>query len=173
VGGRGATAVLLGAFGLILAGCGLLPGARGISSAGCSNIASAGACSEQIDRIAARHPGASQVDITCGVPVCDRRSGSGTAVVTFPDGSTVRDTFAYTGDPAPLPVPSCTGLAPDLCGRIAVSQADSAPPSKRITGIAVVCSGACTPTKGEAEVTVSFSDGSQEGSGVGWEGGLP
>jgi hypothetical protein len=173
VASRGATAVLLGAIGLSFAGCGFFAGSRGGTSGGCTNIASGGACTEQIDRIAARHPGASQVDITCGVPVCDRRGGSGTAVVTFPDGSVVRDTFAYTGDPAPLPVPSCTGLARDVCVRVATSQADNAPPSKRIVGIAVSCSGTCTPTKGEAEVTVSFGDGSQEQSGVGWDGGLP
>lgn len=169
----GVTWLLLGAIGLSLAGCGLFSESRGITSGGCANINSGGACSEQIDRISARHPGASQVELTCGVPVCDRRSGSGTAVVTFPDGSVVRDTFAYTGDPAPLPVPSCTGLARDVCVRVATSQAEEAAPSKRIVAIAVVCSRPCTPTKGDAQVTVSFGDGSQEQSGVGWDGGLP
>jgi hypothetical protein len=161
----------------LLAGCGLLLGPGGdagmLASSSCAMI-SGGACTEQAALVAARHPGATNVDLTCTVPVCDRRGGSGTAVVTLADGSTVRDLFAYVGDPGPMPVPTCIGLAPDVCRRVAESRVNDVWPSKRVVAVAVRCAAAqCVANKGEAEVTVTLGDGSTEEGGFGWEGGLP
>jgi len=174
--GRGTQAVLLVAAGLVLAGCGLLGGSvsRGLTSSGCANIQSGGACQEQVDRVAARHPGATSVDLSCAVPVCDRKGGRGTAVVTMANGTTVNDTFVYTGDPAPVPVPSCTGMPLDACRHLAESQADSIPPSKRIVAIAVACTTApCTSDAGDASVTVTLGDGTKQQGSTSWSGGPP
>jgi hypothetical protein len=155
-----------------LGGCAIVGSSSGMS-ASCDDLPG-GACSEQIDRAGARHPGATSVDLTCGVPVCDRRGGAGTAVVTLRDGSTVVDTFTYTGDPGPVPRPSCLKLAFAACQALADQQVDQAPPSKRIARIKVTCTAAqCTEAAGEAEVELAFADGSVTSGGSSWEGGLP
>jgi hypothetical protein len=170
----------IGATGLTVAfvasGCGALLGGAGagVSSSSCANFTSSGACTEQADRVAARHPGAVSVDLTCTVGACDRRSGSGTAVVTMPDGSVVDDVFAYVGDPAPMPAPTCAGLAPDACRAVAVSAFAETAPSRRVIAISATCNAAaCTATKGDATYAITFADGSQESGGMGWDGGLP
>ena len=90
------------------------------------------------------------------------------------DGSTVNDTFAYVGDPAPMPPPSCIGMAPGVCRKLAEAWVNDVSPSKRVVAVAVQCTEApCTADKGGAEVTVTLGDGSSEGGGMGWEGGLP
>lgn len=171
-----APALLVVASALSLSGCGLLLG-QGLggstASSGCTGIRG-GACIEQAEAIAARHPGATNVDLTCTAPVCDRRGGSGTAVVTLADGTTVGDAFAYVGDPGPDPVPSCFGLAIDVCRTVAASILDDTPPSRRVVAIEVKCSIArCVADKGETEVTTTLADGTKLESGFGWEGQLP
>ena len=108
-----------------------------------------GACQEQIDRAAARHPGATNVDVACTVPACDRKGGAGTVVVTLADGTTVKETFAYAGDPAPVPAPACSGIALDVCRGIAATTVDGLPPSKSIEAISIACTAAsCTAGPG-------------------------
>ena len=133
-----------------------------------------GACQEQFDRAAARHPDATQVDVTCTVAVCDRKGGAGTVVVTLANGARVKETFAYTGDPAPIPAPSCTGMAIDVCRSLAASTVDGIAPSKSIQAISITCTASsCTRDKGEADVRIRFADGSESQSNSGWDGGPP
>ena len=129
-----------------------------------------GACQEQIDRAVARHPGATNVDVACTAPVCDRKGGAGTVVVTLANGAKVTEPFAYTGDPAPVPVPACTGIALDLCRSIATSTVDGLSPSKAIRAVSIACTtSSCTEDRGEVEVRVQFSDGSEFQGSRGWE----
>jgi hypothetical protein len=165
-------AIRLAALMLACAGCGFAT-TSSLNGSSCANM-SGGACTEQVERVAARHPGAKTIDLECGVPVCDRRAGQGRAVVTMPDGSRVNDAFAYIGDQNPIPAPTCTGLAFDICQRVATSQADGVVPSRRIVAILVACTASsCTRSEGETMVTMTFADGAQEQGGAGWSGGLP
>ncbi len=161
---------------LVPAGCGVFFGSnvgQGVGSVGCADMPG-GPCQDQADRLAARHPGARDIEITCTAPVCDRRGGSGTAVITLGNGTTVNDTFSYVGDPAPVPPPSCTGVPPDMCRSLAQGQVDGISPMKRILAIDVRCTAAvCTPDKGEADVTVRLADGSTQQGGSSWDGGTP
>ena len=155
----------------VLAGCGLLPGsvAAPVGPGSCANVLE-GACQEQIDRAAARHPGVTNVDVACTVGVCDRKGGAGTMVITLANGATVEEAFAYTGDPAPVPVPACTGIALDLCRGIATTTVDGLPPSKAIRAISIACTApSCTEDRGETDVRVQFSDGSEFHGSRGWE----
>jgi hypothetical protein len=157
----------------VVAGCGLLAGAvPGPGFQGglvCSEM-SGGACQEQLERATARHPGATQVEVTCTDPVCDRKGGAGTVVITLPTGARVREVFTYAGDPNPLPVPACTGLAPDLCRSLATSTVDELPPSKAIRAISIACTASsCTQDRGETQVMVRFADGSDYETSTGWE----
>jgi hypothetical protein len=161
----------------VLAGCGLLPGGvpgAGFQGAGGCSAMPGGVCQEQLDLAAARHPGATQVDVTCTAPLCDRKGGSGTVVVTLANGATVTETFAYTGDPTPLPAPSCSGMAIDLCRSLATSAVDQLPPRKVIAAISIACTASsCTQARGDADVRVRFADGSEFASSTGWEGATP
>jgi len=174
--GRGTRGLLLVTAAVVLAGCGLLRGSvrQGLVSSGCSNIQSQGACQEQVDRVAARHPGATDVELTCTAPVCDRKGGTGTAVVTMPNGAKLNDTFAYVGDPAPIPAPSCIGVPPDACHSLADSSADGVPTAARIVAIDVRCTTApCTSDQGDASVTVTLGDGTKQQTSTSWRGGTP
>ncbi len=166
--------VLLAA-GAVLGGCGLLAGPvtapEGPGS--CANMPE-GACQEQIDRAAARHPGVTNVDVVCTVRVCDRKGGAGTVVVTLANGATVEETFSYAGDPAPIPAPACSGMAIDLCHSLADDTVDGLPPSKAIRAISIACTASsCTQDRGEADVGVQFSDGSEFQGSRGWEPASP
>jgi hypothetical protein len=127
-----------------------------------------------MDLAAARHPGATQLDLSCAVAVCTRANGAGTVTVTLGNGGKITETFSYVGNAAPVPAPTCTGLAMVACRRLAESTVDDTPPSKVITSIAIACSvPSCTADKGDAEVHVQFADGSEFLTNSGWEGGLP
>lgn len=169
--------VMLVAVAAVLAGCGLLQGAvsgPGFQGGGSCGAMPGGACQEQFDRAGARHPGATQVDVTCTVPVCDRKGGAGTVVVTLASGAKVNETFAYTGDPAPVPVPACSGMAIDVCRSLANSTVADLPPSKSIKAISISCTVAsCTSDRGEADVRVRFGDGGEFQTNSGWEGAAP
>jgi hypothetical protein len=159
------------AVGTVLGGCGLLAGrvAAPGGAGTCSSILE-GACDEQIDLAAARHPGVTNADVECTVPTCDRNGGAGTVVVTLADGTTVKETFAYTGDPAPVPAPACSGIALDVCRNIAATTVDGLPPSKAIEAISIACTAAsCTEDRGEVDVRVRFSDGGEFRVSQGWE----
>jgi hypothetical protein len=133
-----------------------------------------GACQEQVDRAAARHPDAAEMELACTAPVCDRADGAGTVVVTLRNGAKVTEAFTYVGDPAPIPVPECTRVAMDICRRVAASTVDSLPPSKPIRAISITCTASsCTRDKGDADVRVQFADGSEFQSNSGWEGAPP
>ena len=138
----------------VLAGCGLLPGAGfgpGFQGAGSCSMMPGGACQEQFDRAAARHPDATQVDVACTAPVCDRKGGAGTAVVTLANGAKVTEAFTYAGDPVPVPAPACSGMAIDVCRSLAASTVDGIPPSKSIRAISITCAASsCTRDKGDA-----------------------
>jgi hypothetical protein len=173
-----ARALLLAAT-VSLAGCGLLgvpgsvPGA-GFQGGGSCSMMPGGACQEQMELAAARHPDAVQLDLACTVAVCNRAGGAGSVVVTLANGVKVTETFAYTGDPAPIPAPSCTGLPADVCRRVAASAVDDLPPSKRVASISIACSKApCTRDRGDTAVQVTFADGTEFATGMGWEGGPP
>lgn len=155
----------------LLCGCGLVPGSltAPVGPGSCTSI-SEGACQEQIDQAAGRHPGLTNVDVVCAAPPCDRRGGAGTVAITLADGSTVKETFAYTGDQAPVPEPACAGMAIDLCRRLAASIVDGLPPSKAIQTISITCTAAsCTEDRGEVDVRVRFSDGGVFIVSQGWE----
>jgi hypothetical protein len=171
------TAALVVVAAVVLAGCGDLGRAAGrivngdssgLQGSSCTGLTGA-ACTQQADKVASRHPGALQVDLTCAVPKCSRASGAGTAVVTLADGSKVNDTFAYVGDPAPMPSPVCTGLAPDRCADLAQSQFDELPLDARVMRIQVTCTAAaCTDAGGEATVKLTMADGSVQEGGASW-----
>jgi hypothetical protein len=129
-----------------------------------------GACQEQVDRAIARHPGSIMVEVACTVPTCDRKSGAGTVMVTLANGETVKEAFAYTGDPASVPVPVCAGIALGVCRGIADNTVNGLPPSKSITAISIACTASsCTEDRGEVDVRVQFSDGSVFQVSHGWE----
>jgi hypothetical protein len=158
-----------------VAACSLLPapGGMGLSSSSCANLPS-GACTEQLDLVAARHPGATDVALRCDLPLCDRQHGAGTAVVTLADGTRTQDVFSYTRNPAPVPAPGCTGLAIDICRRVAASSLDDVPPSHAVAEIEITCRVArCTADAGEVTVSVTLDDGSVSQWGMAWEGGPP
>ena len=163
--------VLTAAVGVLSTACGF-SGAGSVQSASCGNMAG-GACSEQIDRMQQRHPGAVSVDLECAVPVCDRRSGQGTAVITMPDGSRLNDAFAYVGDPAAIPAPACLAVPLDQCRNLANEEAENMPPSQRIVAIQVSCTApaGCTPARGAASVSVTLGNGTTQGTETSWEGG--
>jgi hypothetical protein len=157
----------------VLGGCGLVSGHGFQGSAGCVMVPGA-ACREQLDRVAAWHADAAEVTVTCTVPVCDRKGGAGTVLVTLADGSTVKETFAYTGDPTPIPAPACSEVAPDACQSLATSTVDGLPLSKSVRAISIACTvPSCTREKGEADVRVQFGDGSVAESNTSWDGPLP
>ncbi len=159
----------------ILAGCSILSGSMTapVGPGTCANMQE-GACQEQIDRAAARHPGVTSVDVACTAPTCDRKGGAGSVVVTMADGTTVEEAFTYTGDPNPLPVPACIGLANDVCRNIATTTVDGLPPSKAIRVIAIACTASsCTEDRGEVDVRIQFGDGSEFQGSQGWEAASP
>jgi hypothetical protein len=160
---------MIAAAGVVVAACGLA-GQGSVRSASCGNVAG-GACSEQIDRMQQRHPGATSIDIECSAPVCDRRSGQGRVVITMPDGTTLNDTFAYAGDPNPAPPPACVGLAPDLCRNLATQEVENMPPSRRIMAIQVTCIAptGCNPAAGNASVSITLDDGTTQATETGWD----
>ena len=169
--GEGIRLSLLVAMSVVLTSCGAFFGTvrQSVGSSSCENM-SGGACEEQVERIAARHPGATQVDIMCAVATCDRKGGSGTAVVTMPDGTTVKDVFTYVGAQGAVPAPRCKGLPVDVCTSVADGQVDGVPPSMVVVAIDVTCTAtACTAVKGETEVTLTLADGSKREGTVGWE----
>jgi hypothetical protein len=95
-------------------------------------------------------------------------------VTTLANGATVTETFAYTGNPSPVPVPMCAGMALDLCRSLATSTVDGLPPSKSIRAISVACTASsCTEDRGEADVRVQFADGSEDQGSTSWEGAAP
>ena len=158
-----------------LGGCMLVSnsGNGTVPSSSCARLPG-GVCREQTERLAGRHPGATQVDLTCSVPVCNRAGGAITAIVTLADRATVTEAFAYRGDPNPLPNPACTAIAALVCRGIAASVVDDQPPSNRVTSVSVTCTALpCTEDKGDAQVVVDFVDGTQVTTAIGWDGGLP
>jgi hypothetical protein len=158
---------------LVVAGCGFMTQSS-VSSASCGNM-SGGACDEQIAAMEKRHPGARSIDIECSAPVCDRRAGQGTVVVTMQNGARLNDTFAYVGDPNPLPPPACTGVPLDACRNLATQEAGNMPPSQRIVATQVSCTAAagCTAESGTASISITLGDGSTHGTETSWEGGEP
>ena len=157
----------------VLAACTIGQRAAGPQSASCGDIPS-GACDEQLEKVGLRHPGAMQIDIECGPAPCTRAFGAGTARITRADGTSVVEAWTYAGDPAPLPVPLCVGVARDSCQAILETMVESLPPSKRVVGIAIQCRvGPCDERKGDAEVTITLADGTSQTTGYAWEGGPP
>jgi hypothetical protein len=161
----------------VLSGCGLVPGTgfgpRFQGSGSCADMPG-GACQEQLDLAAGRHPGATQVDVTCTAPVCNRTSGSGTVVVTMANGAKVTEAFTYVGDPAPVPEPDCSGMAIDVCRSLAASTVDGIAPSRSIRAISIACTAtSCTRDKGAADVRVMFAVGGDFQTNSGWDGALP
>jgi hypothetical protein len=159
--------------GVVLAACSIGQRAAGPQSASCGNLPS-GACDEQLEQAGLRHPGAAQIDIECGPAPRTRAFGAGTARITRADGTSVVEPWTYAGDPAPMPVPVCAGVAPDSCRAIGETIVESVPPSKRVVGIAIQCRvGPCDERKGDAAVTITLADGTTQATGYGWEGGPP
>ena len=164
---------------------GLLPVAVGMSIGGCMLVSQVdtgwsvscadlpgGACNEQGERIAAAHAGrVRQIDLECRIAACTRAQGAGTATITLTDGTTITETWSYAGDPNPLPVPTCTGIAFTLCQEWAASGSNDLPPSRRIAAVAVKCTVAsCTEQAGDLEASYTFADESTETVGMGWSG---
>jgi hypothetical protein len=157
----------------VLAACSIGQRAAGPQSASCGDIPS-GACDEQLEKVGQRHPGAVQIDIECGPAPCTRAFGAGTARITRADGTSVVEAWTYAGDPAPMPVPVCAGVARDSCQAIGETIVEAVPPSKRMAGITIQCRvGPCDERKGDAEVTITFADGSSQTTGYAWEGAAP
>ena len=156
-----------------LAACSIGQRAAGPQSVNCGNIPT-GACDEQVERLGQRHPGAVQIDVECGPAPCTRASGAGRARITRADGTTVTEAWTYAGDPGPMPVPICAGTAPGSCQSIADSVVENLRPSKRVAGIAIRCRvGPCDERKGDAEVTITLADGTNEITGYAWEDAAP
>ena len=73
-----------------------------------------------------------------------------------------------------MPVPICAGTAPGSCQSIADSVVENLRPSKRVAGIAIRCRvGPCDERKGDAEVTITLADGTNEITGYAWEDAAP
>ena len=156
-----------------LAACSIGQRAAGPQAASCGNIPT-GACEEQLEQVGLRHPGAVRIDIECGPVPCTRASGAGTATITRADGTTVREPWAYAGDPGPMPVPVCIGSAPESCRAIGERVLEDVRPSKHVVGIAIRCRVArCDENKGDAEITMTLADGTSEVTGHAWDGGAP
>src|SRR5918993_5369170 len=157
----------------VLAACSIGQRAAGPQATSCGDIPS-GACEEQLEQLGRRHPGAVQIDVECGPAPCTRALGAGTARITQADGKTVTEAFTYAGDPGPMPVPICAGTAPDSCQSIAETVVENLRPAKRVVGIAIRCRvGPCDERKGDAEVTITLADGTNEVTGYAWEGAAP
>ena len=162
--------VLLGG---VLSACSIGQRAAGPQSASCGNLPS-GACDEQLEKVGLRHPGAVQIDVECGPAPCTRAFGAGTARITRADGTSVVEAWTYAGDPAPMPVPVCAGIAPASCQAIGESVMGDVRPSKRVVGLAIQCRvGPCDERKGDAEVTITLADGTSQTTGYAWEGAAP
>ena len=149
---------------------GLGAGAR--ASGSCADLLG-GACTEQMERIGARHPGARQIDLECSPVPCTRAAGQGNARITRADGSVVNEVWSYTGDPGPVPAPLCVGLALDVCRTAATAAVNDVEPSKRVVAVDVRCQPRCTEMDGETSITITMADGSTHTSGMGWSGGPP
>jgi hypothetical protein len=171
VSSRGLLALIL--LGGVLSACSIGQRAAGPQSASCGDLPS-GACDEQLEKLGLRHPGAVQIDIECGPAPCTRAFGAGTARITRADGTSVTEAWNYAGDPAPMPVPLCPGVAPDSCQAIGESVLQDVRPSKRVVGIVIQCRvGPCDERKGDAEVTITLADGTSQTTGYAWEGAAP
>jgi len=143
----------------------------GGSSGSCENMSS-GACSEQLEAVGGRHPGAVSVDLVCRIDRCTRARGAGTAVITFGDGRRVNDTWSYVGDPRPMPVPTCAGIGQALCLQQAQEAFEDVAPSKAVVGIDIRCDVArCDERSGSATRIIRFADGTSEPGRASWEGG--
>jgi hypothetical protein len=98
-------------------GCGLLPGvpigAQGdvpFPGGSCENVPSA-VCDEQMQAAANAAGGhVRDVAVRC-TGACTRASGAGMSTVTMADGSQITRSWTYVGDPAPIPIPVCIGIA--------------------------------------------------------------
>jgi hypothetical protein len=158
--------------GVVLAGCegAVFRTSTGdVASVTCTEIAGA-ACTDQVELISARHPGAAAVELWCTARPCDRRGGSGTARVTLAGGTRLDDVFSYVGAQGADPPPVCKGLADDTCRSIARDQLDGISPSMIVAGIEITCSVAeCGEDRGEVDVTITLADGSTREGTQGWE----
>lgn len=156
---------------LVAVGCGFLVRPAAPPDSSCAGMLS-GACTEQVARLAAQVTGkVTSIGLECRIAVCDRSAGSGDAVITYADGRTERRTWSYVGDPAPIPAPTCVGLARDVCQTQADGVVEDAAPSRRIIGISITCQGTCTKASGEVATVLTFGDGTQDTSGRGWSSG--
>jgi hypothetical protein len=119
----------------------------------------AGACNEQALLLVTAAGGAVRaVRLDCLAGPCDRTGGAGEATVTLADGTTVRRSFTYAGDPNPPPNPVCLGVARDICLERVKDVIGDVSPSHRLTGVTVTCKQVCDARSGD--VTIAFtSDG--------------
>jgi hypothetical protein len=138
-------------------------------SSSCENVPS-GACDEQIASLTAGLANVSDVSIRCApAPPCTRARGAGFAEIRLANGQKISRAWSYIGDPAPLPLPACEGLALALCQSTANTEIDAIPPKTHIAGVTVTCTSAtCTEADGEAKVRIVLGDGSIHESTSGW-----
>jgi hypothetical protein len=151
-----------------LAGC--VPSARqqGPGTIDCGPVPS-GACNEQADLLASTAGGSVRsITLTCRVAACTRAGGAGTAAITLADGRSLTRTWSYVGDPSPLPVPVCIGIAPDLCREQVDSVIDNVSPSHHLVSVTVTCQGTCTSGHGEVDIVFQSADGTTDRIGSGW-----
>jgi hypothetical protein len=160
--------VLVFAAVLALVGCvpvGTQVGPRTIE---CADVSSA-ACSEQADRLAATAGGpVSSITVECRVAACTRAGGAGVARITLTDGRTLDRTWSYVGDPNPLPVPICIGIALDQCKEQVMSVLENVSPAHHLVSVTVTCKQRCDRSKGEVDIVFRSADGSTDQMGSGW-----
>jgi hypothetical protein len=152
----------------ITAACGF-GGPLANASISCGNMPS-GACDEQLASLTVGLANVTDVTIDCApAPPCTRAHGAGVAEIRLANGQKINRAWSYTGDPAPLPLPVCNGLALELCQSTASSEVDGISPSTHVAAITVTCTSAtCTEANGEVKVRILLGDGSVRETTSGW-----
>ena len=156
------------------AACGLTAGGRVgdvqvTGSATCGNVPS-NVCDEQMKvAVNAAGPPIESVDVIC-TGECTRAGGAGTTTIRRPDGSQVVRAWTYVGDPGPVPVPVCVGMALDVCQFQVNGDVGSVTVAKHLVGIKATCQGTCDRSSGTMVIQYTFADGTTESTTTSWQG---
>lgn len=68
----------------------------------------------------------------------------------------------------PAALPSCVGIAPDLCLEQVRRVADDVSPSHHVISVTVTCKQRCDKNKGEVDIVFRSADGTTDQFGTGW-----
>ncbi len=122
----------------------------------------AGACWEQADGLTPVDRPVRSIELVCPGKNCTRAGGAGTATITFVDGATVRRDWSYVGDTNPAPVPTCLGVAREICLERIADVIDDVSPSHHLTAVTVTCKQRCDATVGEVAIVFTSEGGLED-----------